>query len=95
MASVTIHLQNQTERSLEERAKRGGQSLESYLEQLVERHIRVGVSVNNGGLETDEDELGERPGAVFSPRHDRDMCCSLTIPADGRFRFPGGGYPST
>lgn len=80
MATVTIHLQRETEQCLTEKAKQGGQTLASYLEQLVEHHIRAGVAMDGAGLETDEDELAERPWrGVFVPPRPRDVLFSRDL----------------
>ncbi len=77
MANVIIHLQRETEQCLTEKAKQGGQTLETYLEQIVEHHIRAGVGVNDAGGEADEDELAERPWrGVFVPPRPRDVLFS-------------------
>lgn len=83
MAIVTIHLEPDAVRSLAEKARQGGQTLETYLEQLVEHHIRAGNDTGGGDETTDEDELlAERPWrGVFVPPRPRDVlfCDKLSV----------------
>lgn len=84
MANVTIHLQSETERRLAEKAEQGGQTLETYLEQLVERQVRTGDGIV-AGRETDEEEALDRPWrGVFVPPRPRHVLFSreLSLQAD-------------
>lgn len=82
MTNVTLHLQADAVRSLAERAQRGGQTLETYLEQLVERHSRAGNGSVADHEEADEDQLAERPWrGVFVPPRPRDVLFSEDISA--------------
>lgn len=72
MASVTIHLQEEAERCLTEKAKQDGQTLEDYLERMIEHHVLCGAGVNDAGEATDEYELAKRPWrGVFAPPRQR------------------------
>ncbi len=80
MAHVTIHLQYKTKQCLTEKAKQGGQTLETYLERVVEHHFQAGVGRNDTGLEANEDELAERPWrGVFVPPRPRNVLFSRDV----------------
>lgn len=88
MASVTIHLQPDTQQCLTQKAKQEGQSLEGYVEQLVERHVRGDVAVDVIAEESEDEELADRPWrGVFVPARTRELffSCDLSLPPD---QFP-------
>ena len=76
MGDITIQLQRDTENCLAEKAKQGGQTLESYIQHLVEQHVQP--AVNDVASRMDEEELDERPWrGLFVPHRPRDILFSL------------------
>jgi hypothetical protein len=69
MKSITIKIQAETERLLQDKAEQGGQTLENYLENLIEQEIHRGNGTPVIGSDADE-EFGERPwrGVFVLPR---------------------------
>jgi hypothetical protein len=55
MTAVTLRLDAKTEQELRERAARSGQSLESYLERLINDKVRVEDAVPCGAEISDEE----------------------------------------
>ena len=80
MANVTIHLEREAEQSLIEKANMDGQTLEVYLQQIVESHIQSRVARNDGSLETNEEQLADRPWrGVFVPVRPRRALFDLDV----------------
>ncbi len=61
MSNITIHLEPETKQSLLRKANEGGQTLETYLEEMIQRHLHGPGASANAGLETDEEEIVDRP----------------------------------
>lgn len=84
MADVTIHVEQETAQCLAEKAKQGGQTLESYLEQLVQHHVQAGVGANDTGEGTDDDDSAERPWrGIFVPQRPRNVLFRKHLPLVG------------
>jgi len=82
MSNVTIHLEREAQQSLTEKANRGGQTLEIYLQQIVEEHIRSQKASDDSNPPTNEDELVERPWrGVFVPDRPRNALFSRDVSA--------------
>ena len=82
MSNVTIYLEREAQQSLTEKANRGGQTLEIYLQQIVEQHMRSGVASDDPNLETNQEELVDRPWrGVFVPDRPRNALFSRDVSA--------------
>jgi hypothetical protein len=55
MTTVTLRFDAKTEQALRERAARSGQSLESYLERLINDNVRVEDTTPGGAAISDEE----------------------------------------
>jgi hypothetical protein len=73
MTSVTLQLRPETEQELRERARHAGQTLEVYLQQLVEREATNGTATPAGRLTLDEILAPVRQGFAESGVPDDEL----------------------
>ena|SRR5947209_8604399 len=79
MGRVTIDLHPETEQRLKERAKQGGQTLEAFLQQLMEQEARNGNLLGTTDEEPDE-QLAARPWrGLFAPPRQRAVLFSKEL----------------